>query len=382
MNLIHIFRAGTHTDMHGRRINFSDADLSDIAQNYDPALHEAPVVVGHPKTDAPSYAWVNSIRKDRDGLRAEPRDVDPQFAELVKNRRYSKVSASFYCPDSPGNPTPGKYYLRHVGFLGAQPPAIKGLKPVSFAEDEEGVVEFADWSLQTTASLFSRLRDFIISQFGLEKADSVVPDYMIDGLRDEASRTVTPDVAPAVPAFSDPAGIPAGDVIQPAPEHQAPTPPEEPAVDKALQTKLEQENADLKRQLDEHNKAEAQRVATERHNANVAFADGLVSDARLAPAGKGLVVAVLDALGDGDSNLDYSEGGTTRPLVDAFKAQMQKARPLLDFGEVATAENAATSSVPAEFAEADPARLALHTKALALAKSENMTYEAAIARLL
>ncbi|EEM6845990.1 peptidase [Salmonella enterica subsp. enterica serovar Montevideo] len=379
MNLIHIFRAGTHTDMHGRRINFSDADLNEIAQNYNPALHEAPIVVGHPKTDAPSYAWVRGIKKDRDGLKAEPRDIDPQFAELVKNRRYSKVSASFYCPESPGNPTPGKYYLRHIGFLGAQPPAIKGLKQVSFAEDEEGVVEFADWSLQTTATLFSRIRDFFISQFGLEKTDSVMPDYLIDSLRDDAARTATTD---ATPAFSDPVGIPAEDAIQPVAEKPAPTPPEDTAVDKELQVKLEQENADLKRQLDERNKAEAQRVATERHNANVAFADSLVSDARLAPAGKGLVVAVLDALGDGESPVSFSENGSEQPLVEAFKAQMQKARPLLDFGEVATGDRTDRTAIPAEFAEADPVRLELHTKAVALAQAENITYEAAVARLM
>lgn len=379
MNLIHIFRAGTHTDMHGRRINFSDADLNEIAQNYNPALHEAPIVVGHPKTDAPSYAWVSGIKKDRDGLKAEPRDIDPQFAELVKNRRYSKVSASFYCPESPGNPTPGKYYLRHVGFLGAQPPAIKGLKQVSFAEDEEGVAEFADWSLQTTATLFSRIRDFFISQFGLEKADSAMPDYLIDSLRDDATRTTTADVTPS---FSDPVGIPAEDAIQPVAEKPAPTPPEDTAVDKELQVKLEQENADLKRQLDERNKAEAQRVATERHNANVAFADSLVSDARLAPAGKGLVVAVLDALGDGESPVSFSENGSEQPLVEAFKAQMQKARPLLDFGEVATGDRTDRAAIPAEFAEADPVRLELHTKAVALAQAENITYEAAVARLM
>ncbi|HHR4769131.1 TPA: peptidase [Salmonella enterica] len=379
MNLIHIFRAGTHTDMHGRRINFSDADLNEIAQNYNPALHEAPVVVGHPRTDAPSYAWVSAIKKDSDGLKAAPRDIDPQFAELVKSRRYSKVSASFYCPDSPGNPTPGKYYLRHVGFLGAQPPAIKGLKQVSFAEDEEGIVEFADWSLQATASLFSRLRDFIISQFGLEKADSVVPDYLIDGLRDEATRATTTEVAPA---FSDPVGVPADKVIQPTPEHQAPTPPEETTVDKELQVKLEQENADLKRQLDERNKAETMRLTTERHNANVAFADSLVSDARLAPAGKGLVVAVLDALGGGESPVSFSENGSEQPLVDAFKAQLAKSRPLLDFGEVAVGDKVNHAAIPAEFAEADPSRLELHTKAVALAKTENITYEAAVARLM
>ncbi|ELF4897811.1 peptidase [Salmonella enterica] len=379
MNLIHIFKSGVHTDMNGHRINFSDADLNDIAAAYNPKLHEAPIVIGHPKTDDPAWGWVGGIKKDSDGLKATPRDIDPQFAELVRARRFSKVSSSFYRPESPGNPTPGKYYLRHVGFLGAQPPAIKGLKQVSFAEDEEGVVEFADWSLQTTASLFSRIRDFIISQFGLEKADSVVPDYMIDSLRDDAARTTTTD---ATPAFSDPVGIPADEVIQPAPEHQAPTPPEDTAVDKELQVKLEQENADLKRQLDERNKAEAQRVATERHNTNVAFADSLVSDARLAPAGKGLVVAVLDALGDGESPVSFSENGSEQPLVEAFKAQMQKARPLLDFGEVATGDGVDRSTIPAEFAEADPARLETHTKAVALMKAENITYEAAVRRLI
>ncbi|EEI4449545.1 peptidase [Salmonella enterica] len=379
MNLIHIFKSGVHTDMNGHRINFSDADLNDIAAAYNPKLHEAPIVIGHPKTDDPAWGWVGGIKKDSDGLKATPRDIDPQFAELVRARRFSKVSSSFYRPESPGNPTPGKYYLRHVGFLGAQPPAIKGLKQVSFAEDEEGVVEFADWSLQTTATLFSRIRDFFISQFGLEKTDSVMPDYLIDSLRDDATRTTTADVTPA---FSDPVGIPAEDAIQPVAEKPAPIPPEDTAVDKELQVKLEQENADLKRQLDERNKAEAQRVATERHNANVAFADSLVSDARLAPAGKGLVVAVLDALGDGDSNLDYSEGGTTQPLVDAFKAQMQKARPLLDFGEVATGDGVDRSTIPAEFAEADPARLETHTKAVALAQAENITYEAAVRRLI
>ncbi|MDL6388248.1 peptidase, partial [Escherichia coli] len=71
--------------------------------------------------------------------------LDPQFAEMVTDGRFKKVSASFYLPDSPSNPKPGVLYLRHVGFLGAQPPSVKGLKQVSFSEQEEGVVEFADW---------------------------------------------------------------------------------------------------------------------------------------------------------------------------------------------------------------------------------------------
>lgn len=29
------------------------------------------------------------------------------------------------------------YYLRHVGFLGAEPPAIKGLQPIEFSESDK-----------------------------------------------------------------------------------------------------------------------------------------------------------------------------------------------------------------------------------------------------
>ncbi|MFS2072756.1 hypothetical protein ACEN9D_28795 [Pseudomonas sp. CT11-2] len=39
---------------------------------------------------------------------------------------------------------PGVYYLRHVGFLGAQPPAVKGLRPIELAEGEPGVIEFSE----------------------------------------------------------------------------------------------------------------------------------------------------------------------------------------------------------------------------------------------
>ena len=59
-------------------------------------------------------------------LLAEPDQLDPQFAELVGNGRFKKVSASFYLPDSPNNPKPGTLYLRHVGFLGRSHLPLRG----------------------------------------------------------------------------------------------------------------------------------------------------------------------------------------------------------------------------------------------------------------
>ena len=125
MNPIEIFRAGTHTDSHGATLSFSESDLAATARAYDPAVSEAPIVVGHPKADAPAYGWIKSLSAEGGRLFATPDQVDPSFAEMVRAGRYKKLSASLYAPDSPANPSPGAWYLRHVGFLGAQPPAIR-----------------------------------------------------------------------------------------------------------------------------------------------------------------------------------------------------------------------------------------------------------------
>lgn len=132
-------RPGQFTDQNGATVQFSEADLSAAASAYDPALHEAPVVIGHPKDTAPAYGWVQALEFGEGGLVAEAHNTVAEFAELVSGP-FKKRSARFYTPNSPRNPVPGVYYLRDVGLLGAQPPAIKGLADVSFAEDESSEV--------------------------------------------------------------------------------------------------------------------------------------------------------------------------------------------------------------------------------------------------
>jgi len=140
MKPIEVFTSGTHTAMNGSTSDFSEADVEAIASAYNPQKHEAPLVVGHPKDNAPAYGWVKSLFFNEGSLHAIPQQVDPGFEEMVKAGRFKKRSASLYAPDSPNNPTPGQFYLRHVGFLGAQPPAIKGLKDIDFGSAEEGVI--------------------------------------------------------------------------------------------------------------------------------------------------------------------------------------------------------------------------------------------------
>lgn len=132
---VDIFEAGTHVSMEGERITFSQADIDAIAAGYDPTRREAPLTVGHPEHDKPAYGWVRRLHSAPGGrLQMEAHQVDPAFAEMVSEGRFKKRSASFYPPHNPSNPTPGRWYLRHVAFLGAQQPALAGLPDLQFMQ--------------------------------------------------------------------------------------------------------------------------------------------------------------------------------------------------------------------------------------------------------
>jgi hypothetical protein len=186
--LLEIFRAGKRTAMSGETLDFSEAAIAASAAAYDPAIHEAPLVVGHPKHDAPAYGWVGALSHSAGSLSAEPTQVDPTFQEWVDEGRYKKISASFYSPTSPQNPVPGVYYLRHVGFLGAMPPAVKGMKPIEFADGDEGIVtlDFGDWGDNLNIQLWRSLRDWLVDTAGSEVAERVLPTQKIDWLLEAA----------------------------------------------------------------------------------------------------------------------------------------------------------------------------------------------------
>ena len=347
---LHIFKPGRQTAMSGVTLEFSESDLEASARAYDPAKHEAPIVVGHPKHDAPAYGWVKSLAAGADGLNAEPHQVDANFAELVAAGRYKKISASFYLPDAPNNPVPGVYYLRHVGFLGAQPPAVKGLKQAEFADAEDGVVEFGDWGMETNASLWRRMREWLLAKFGQETADQVIPDWQIETIREAARQD---DDAPRV-AFADPENAPAGaSPAKPTTEENHVTPEQAAA--------LEAENAQLKQQLATAEADKKKQAAAKRHADNVAYAEQLIGDGNLAPKHKDAVVAFLD-FSEADASLEFGEGDTKQPLAGAFKSFLGELPKVVEFGEHATKDKVAgTQESVAEFGEsADPERLKQH----------------------
>jgi hypothetical protein len=173
---IDIFRPGKFKPMKGAEVEYSESDVQHIANNYDPENAPAPVVIGHPKTDAPAYGWVESLSIVNGKLQANVKDASVSFAELVKNGSYKKVSASFFKPDASNNPVPGTWYLKHVGFLGATAPAVSGLTPVSFSEGDE-VLEF-EFSEENSTSEFAAMESELLE---LRKEKQVTKiDTLID----------------------------------------------------------------------------------------------------------------------------------------------------------------------------------------------------------
>lgn len=322
MKPLHIFKPGTHTAMSGASIAFSESDIAAMVRAYDPALHEAPLVIGHPKHDAPAAGWVKSLQATSAGLIAEPQQVDATFAEQVAKGSFKKISASFYQPDSPSNPVPGVYYLRHVGFLGAQPPAVKGLRAIELAEGEQGVVEFADFGHETSAGLWRRLRDWLIGERGLELADQIIPSWQIESLGEAARTDATPS-----PAFTEP----------------TPIPDEATAVTEEQKAALEAENARLKTQLAQRENADREAAQAKTHSANVAFAEHLVASG-MKPVHAGAVIAALDFAEAGDAPLEFGEGDDRQPLTEGLKAVFTELTGAVSFSERATKARATAAT--------------------------------------
>lgn len=324
---IHIFRPGRHTSMQGATIDFGESDLIATAKAYDPTRHEAPLVIGHPRADAPAWGWVGSLTADAHGLFATPRQLDPAFAEMVRAGRFKKVSASFYTPDSPHNPVPGVYYLRHVGFLGAQPPAVKGLAPVpvNFAEGdtEEGCVSFdfaeSPGLLRWLADLFRGLREYVVEKDGTEMADRAIPSYAVSGLQEMAAASAAQ--AAEIPAFAENL-----------------TPPKEKSMQKQETPPAENiDFAETKARADELERKVAYLTGIARKERASRLVDKALADGRLTPA-QSVGLADFMAGLDEEGTFDFAENGgkTTSMSPAAFMAAFLERLPKqVDFSEAA-----------------------------------------------
>lgn len=346
MKRIHIFKAGKQTCSTGTTTEFSEDTLKATVNAYNPSLHEAPIVVGHPAENAPAYGWIGRLEYvDGQGIYAEPKDIEPQFAEMVAAGRFKKVSASFYTPDAPSNPAPGSYYLRHLGFLGAQPPAVKGLKPIEFSE-EAGTIEFAGIGIASgdplVASVFKRLREWFIDKFSRQEADEIVPSWVIETMEEAHRASQVP-----LPAIKfDEAGNPLIDLGD--------KPGDQPPKQEEENVKLEEQLAEAKAKIEalekQKNDYQEQKAKMDKDNirANIS---AIASEGRILPADIEALTNYCASLA-ADDVLDFAEGEKKPSTREWLLAWLRKQPKRVDFGEHSreTGDPAEPSS-PAEVAQ-------------------------------
>lgn len=113
--------------MKGPGRYYSADDLDRVVDSYKPGQVEAPLVLGHPKTDEPAYGWVRQLRRVGDYLQARFDLVSDEIKSAVRQGAYKYFSISLG-PEGT---------LRHVGLLGAASPAVTGLGAADLEEESE-----------------------------------------------------------------------------------------------------------------------------------------------------------------------------------------------------------------------------------------------------
>lgn len=344
---IPIFRGGKQRDSHGRDHD-GNALIDKAVSLFNPGHHEPPAVIGHPKDNAPAYGWVSGLKKEGDLLMAQFRQVQPAFAEMVRQGLFKKRSAAFY-PDGS---------LRHVGFLGAMPPAVKGLPDCTFAEAEDVSFEFDEtWKMFDIADIFRRLREWLLEKEGADTADRIVPNWMIEGIREPPPaipqetaitqysekkedskmdfKEFFKDLKALVIRFDSGAG---GDQSAGARFSEA-------DIEEAKRTAAAEAEAKARKDMaaefaEKERQARRQARKTEIKN----WCDTQVNAGKLTPAlVKFGVPEMLASFAEQDGEVEFGESKETATLFDRFKALFEVELPkLVEFGEVAKRGAAAT----------------------------------------
>lgn len=263
---VEIFRTGTWTDSSGKTKDFTLLDLEVIRDSYDPEVEEAPAVLGHPEGDAPSYGWAHNLRVVKDRLVADFLQAPREFVAAVKAGRFKKRSISL----SPS------LKLRHVAFLGAALPAVKGLRDVAFSSGAD--------ALEYT---------FSESGAGPESMEEETMKTELEKLKAEMAQMRTD-----LTTIKDNAQASAFSARLEGMERQA------EAVGREADAKVKAaEDALAKAEKELANFQEAQIKA-----AREARFDTLVKDGKALPADKSEIMAFAEGLAASDGDMEFSQG--------------------------------------------------------------------------
>jgi hypothetical protein len=141
-----IFAAGTWNASTGEITIDSDM-IDEIVQNYSDLNSKVegfpvPIKLGHNRrVGEPAFGYATNVRRNGDTVLADFTDVPPEIVDAIRTKRYNSVSIELRPKVAFG----GKVFsnvLSAVSLLGAEWPAVKGLKPVYASEfaDEGDIV--------------------------------------------------------------------------------------------------------------------------------------------------------------------------------------------------------------------------------------------------
>lgn len=123
-----LLSAGVYLLTKDAQVSFDEFALGrmEAAFNGMRPARPAPIVIGHPADDAPSYGMVNHLRVIDGSLIGYAEEVSESFRHGMNDGLYPRYGAQFFGPDNPDNPAPGCWFLKHVGFRGPVPPVVRG----------------------------------------------------------------------------------------------------------------------------------------------------------------------------------------------------------------------------------------------------------------
>ncbi|MDR3089832.1 MAG: hypothetical protein LBU39_08450 [Desulfobulbaceae bacterium] len=176
-----IFTAGWHTDSQGRRRQWTENDLDELAKSTD-----VPLVALHPKEPdkAAVFGQVAALRRVGRDLQASYTALSKDVVALVKGGLRLCKSVSI---------DPEAMRLKHVGLLGAdQPPAVDGLGYVSFTRKGEIELSLQGEDMDKDAQIADLQRQ--VAEL-LAKKDAGTMQAALDHSKNELAASVTREQA-------------------------------------------------------------------------------------------------------------------------------------------------------------------------------------------
>lgn len=286
---VEAFSVGTHTSENGSTQTYTVSDLNEIAKTYNEKCHEnpAPVVIGHPEMDAPAYGWIKKASVAGNKLLLKLGELNQDFVNALKTGAYKTRSIALYADGM----------IKHIGFLGAYKPAIKGLYPHSFKENNKPffVFNFTEDDMPDDKTVVT----------DLEKRELAWYRKVMGWFKNTDIQT-----------FTEPPAIKPTDI----------DPKEFAELKTAVNTVIE-ENTALKAKIAEFEAASKKKPPEDFK----AFCEGLVKAGTMRPVDVDIEVANLKLRETADGVKQFAEGEQSD--VDKYKEYLKKRQKIITYGE-------------------------------------------------